>query len=220
MDIYQTFELDEKDKTLENIIEKFDKYFKPKINITYENYIVFNRKQKENESYEQYITVLKNLSSTCDFGNIKDQLNKDIFVSGINSSEAKENLLKISNLTLEKALDICRTKELAAKQIKNIENETQDIEVIRKSNVFGKCMKNHPYGKCPAYGKICSKCEKIGHFAQACKFRGYHEDIRRQIPGRQEDEKGKQTSTITNHSGETEKKEGLKTTEKETKSIT
>ncbi|XP_071055079.1 putative autophagy-related protein 11 [Onthophagus taurus] len=152
MDIYETFELEDNDRTLENIKKKFDEYFKPKLNVTYERHVFFNRKQKENESYEEYITILKTLSSTCKFGTLKDELVKDIFVSGIKDAEARENLLKMSNLNIEKALELCRVRELASKQTKNMEREAKDIEIVRRN-----------------------KCEKVGHFAKACKSNGMAE---------------------------------------------
>ena len=31
------------------------------------------------------------------------------------------------------------------------------------------CGSSHKHGKCPANGKTCQKCSKVGHFAKVCK---------------------------------------------------
>ena len=33
-------------------------------------------------------------------------------------------------------------------------------------------LKYHRYGKCPAVGKSCMKCSKVGHFASVCRSTG------------------------------------------------
>ena len=165
-------------ENFDKITEKFDAHFTPKTNITYERYIFFNRKQTPEESYEQYSINLKNLSNSCKFGTLREELIKDIFVSGIKSTDLKESLLKVSDLTIESALEICRARELAAQQIKEFKGEPSEVFYTKKDKSHmknekrrpcGRCLKFHEFSKCPAYRKFCNHCGGPNHFAEACK---------------------------------------------------
>lgn len=82
---------EEEGKQLTKIIQRFDDHFLPKLNITYERYVFFNRKQREDETIKQYIAILKNLTSTCNFGTLRDELVNDVFVSGIKTTGPRLN---------------------------------------------------------------------------------------------------------------------------------
>lgn len=68
-DIYETFQITE-DETLNSLLKKFDRHFIPRTNLTYERYKIFKRKQSE-ESFEQYVTTLKRMSQSCNFGHMQ-----------------------------------------------------------------------------------------------------------------------------------------------------
>lgn len=162
---------------LKTVIEHFDGYFLPQTNVTYERFLFFNRKQHQEESHEQFMVALKNLSKSCQFGTLKDELIKDIFVSGIVDKHLQEKLLRAENLDINKALEICRTRAAIAEHVKtmHIKEEPMEIPVdsIRKKSSDNKsscryCGYTHERGRCPAYGKICSLCQKRNHFARVC----------------------------------------------------
>lgn len=62
---------------------------------------------------ETYVTDLRMLSSTCNFGQIRDSLIRDRIVCGISDSGRRERLLREDNLTLDKCLQVCRATELS-----------------------------------------------------------------------------------------------------------
>ncbi|KAL4707300.1 hypothetical protein ACJJTC_019838 [Scirpophaga incertulas] len=185
--IYDSFS--EKPEDLAGVLHCFDDHFIPRKNLTYERFKFLNRKQYENENFEQYAVVLKNLAEPCEFGNLKEDLIKDIFVSGINSKNLQQKLLTTNNLNLQSALDICRTASVIAVRVEeminikeenltdNIKKEVE-IDILKKNYVPNKkkilkkcfyCNFEHLYGKCPAFGKQCNKCKKFNHFASACR---------------------------------------------------
>ena len=176
-EIYKSFNVKEEDKTVAKIMDKFEKHFVPKANITYERYVFFNRKQKEEESYEQYVTVLRNLSDTCKFGTLKEELVRDIFVGGIKDQQLKEQLLRTEGLTIEKALEAAQVREVSGKQAEALDVRSE-IEVVKRRQDTGrgwkckKCLTEHEFRKCPAYGKECFKCRGPNHFAKACRITG------------------------------------------------
>ncbi|KAJ0183794.1 hypothetical protein K1T71_000217 [Dendrolimus kikuchii] len=176
-DIYETFECS-KDETLKSLLEKFDGHFIPKTNITYERYKIFTRKQQPEEAFEQYVTALKRMSQSCNFGQIQNELVRDLFICGINNPGLQRQLLGLTDLTLDKALTICRNHAVVDKQVIQMEKpepdikKEVDIDLVKKKTQNKECQYcgyTHDYGKCPAYGKTCAICKKKNHFAKKCK---------------------------------------------------
>ena len=57
--------------------------------------------QKENETFEQFVTDLKIKSQSCNFGSLSTSLIKDQIVIGIANKKVKERLLREYDLDLE-----------------------------------------------------------------------------------------------------------------------
>ena len=87
---------------------KFEKYCKPKQNITIKCYHFNSRVQGKIETVDQYVTELKLISKNCSFGEPENQFLRDRVVCGIHSDEMRQHLLQTDDLTLEKCLKICR----------------------------------------------------------------------------------------------------------------
>ncbi|RUS70895.1 hypothetical protein EGW08_021339 [Elysia chlorotica] len=120
---------------------------------------------------------------------------------GIKSENTRKKLLQTADLSLQKAIDICRTDETAVKQLKEITPKpSTDINRVQlkkhqkqfegknnpkevqgsKSRTYKTeiknckfCGKNHEATKqkCFAFGKECKKCKKKNHFASQCRSR-------------------------------------------------
>ena len=74
--------------------------------------------QEQAESIDTYITTLRALAETCDFGTLKDDLLRDRIVCGVRENVIRRKLLQESGLTLSKCVDICRANEATAAQLK------------------------------------------------------------------------------------------------------
>ena len=72
-----------------------------KENVSDERYKFFSRAQESGETIDQYVTVLKNVSETCEFGTQKNSLIKDRIVLGVNNCKSRERLLRVQELTLD-----------------------------------------------------------------------------------------------------------------------
>lgn len=91
------------------------------------------RNQGTDEGYDKYVTELKMLASTCNFGDIKDSLIRDRTVCGTNSPSLRERLLREENLTLQKCVQICRTTELSRENSKTIEGKAvEEIHALKQ----------------------------------------------------------------------------------------
>ena len=75
---------------------------------------------KRQESFEQYITVLRQLAQRCAFGTITDdEILRDRILFSIENQQVRERLLREANLTLARTIDICRAAESTAAQTKD-----------------------------------------------------------------------------------------------------
>ena len=111
-EIYYTFTFEEDDAMkFDNEIECFDQYFTPKKNVTYMRYKFFSCNQSEGQNIDAYVTELRKRAEHCEFAELKNSLIRDKIVIGIYDKKTLERLLRESELSLEKALQICRAAE-------------------------------------------------------------------------------------------------------------
>ena len=113
--------------------------------------------------------------------NSKRQFNKRPHSAGNKKQASTSYIAKSKQLTLDKALSVCRSSELTEQQLLKInDNSTSNINslqnVLRKEREWKREQRNckycgfkHAKRKCPAYGKICHKCNKKKHLANVCK---------------------------------------------------
>ena len=116
-DILQSFDLSETDrKKYKNVKDKFEGHFAIKRNILFEKAQFNMRVQQEGESVDSFITDLYTLAEFCVFGKLHDELVRDKIVVGIRDKNLSERMQLESNLTLSKAINTVRQKEVVKKQ--------------------------------------------------------------------------------------------------------
>ena len=200
IEVLNTFTMtDEEKDSYDAAIAKFEEYCNPKKNETYERYVFNSRTQAQGEPVEQFITELKIKVRTCGFGTLKNSMIRERIVLGVSSQRIRERLLREEDLNLETAIKICTAAEAAQRQIQSLGQEEAAANIIRKPKAPPKqkardpakpqgagspnlarqpccnCSTYHKPGACPAYGKACNVCGKVGHFARAKHGRqGYH----------------------------------------------
>ena len=189
---------DEDDITVQGLFQKFETYCLPKKNLIIERRRFFMRNQQHDESIDAYLTQLRNLASTCDFETIKEGMLVYKLVDGIQSDKVRDNLLrKGTDLTLYKAMDICRAEETTKQELKTIKKE-KEVDRVKKqhtnysaidkkkqynnklkpqhNNKKGSkcnyCGRMHAPKACPAYDHICRLCKRKNHWACCCKSKG------------------------------------------------
>ena len=96
---------------------------------------------------------------------------RDRIVTDLRAHGHRERLLRGTTLTLQKAIDICRTNEMAASQRVKME-QTDTVHLVhvnrtrarhadpRKIKNCKYCGDSHAAGNYPAFGKTCTKCNK------------------------------------------------------------
>ena len=73
--------------TINELFKKYDKFCEPTKNLVVERRKFFWRNQYEDEHFDQYLTELKNLASTCELGELHDDLLTYKIFDGIQSDK-------------------------------------------------------------------------------------------------------------------------------------
>ena len=192
-EILSRLEITEEDmKDAEKILDTLGAHFCPKKNILYERFLFHGAEQQSNETIDQFMIRLKQLSEACCFKTLNDEMLRDRLVLGCKDKSAKARLFREEDCDLKKSLDSLRISETTQAQLKIIgdeEKETVNVvtaerkfqkksEFKQKSGTHGKkdfrkdcmyCGTKHAKWKCPAYGKKCAKCGRENHFDSVCR---------------------------------------------------
>ena len=182
--IFQHLDIPDGDrKKVSTILKALKEHFIPKTNVIYERYVFNTSDQLQSEGVDVYVTRLRGLSNSCEFGTLQSQMIRDRIVLGTRDSGARSRMLREPDLTLEKAVDMCRASEIADSQMRKL-SSTEEVNYASKKKVKHEtkkrtsemeeqsncryCGETHAKRECPAYGKVCSKCKKKNHFAKVC----------------------------------------------------
>ena len=174
-DIYNTFNVSDQDKNKISILfQKFEGYCKPKQNVTVERYRFNTRSQQEGESIDQYVTALKLMTRNCAFGTLEEELIRDRIVCGVSSEKIKERLLRERDLTLDKAIDLCRAEEQSKTQLKCISEEVSaDLSLVHAINPRPKHQPTVSHGSLPNEEAGAVKPISNQHPTSICRNCGY-----------------------------------------------
>lgn len=77
---------------------------------------------------------MKRLSVDCAFEGLRASLIKDRIISGIQSAELKDRLLREDNLTLEKCVKLFRAAELASQQVLTLKEQSRNVDAVKFQN--------------------------------------------------------------------------------------
>lgn len=189
--------------TVEMILEAFSNHYTPFKNETYLRHLFFSSIQAEHQSIDEFVTELKTKARDCGFGALNESLIRDRIVGGIRSDKLRQKLLRTRDLNLATCINICHAEEEAVKQLTKMTlNTTSEVDEVKykqfkqkqvsqskkdqaKDRKYQKsqektkkkcnrCTYEHEYNKCPAMGQRCTKCNKLNHYAKACKSKEVH----------------------------------------------
>ncbi|KAJ0169243.1 hypothetical protein K1T71_015273 [Dendrolimus kikuchii] len=145
------------------------------------------RNQHSNESIEEFVFQLRKLAKNCKFPDNDDQI-KEKLIDGVSSQTISMEMIKNSDLSLNKLITIGRSLEAAlqlnsGKSNGNNEGNMFTNQIKRKSNNSWKTQReqnkqeikcyccgknNHVRAQCSLNKKYCSECGKQGHIFKMC----------------------------------------------------
>ena len=159
----------------EVVLKLFKDYCMPKKNIVLERFL-FNRCTQGDDKFENFLTKLKNLSTTCDFGNLADGMIRDRIVMGLRDSHTRERLLRVENITLEKATEMCRAAELAKHHMQLLDVDPTEQTTSSTLSADSVSRKTQKYSKTPRQSSVAcgtSKPEGATGAVKKCGKCGY-----------------------------------------------
>ena len=174
-----------KEKYIE-AVEALESYFAPKRNVVAKRYKFRSRKQNADEAIDAYLTSLRELVKTCEFGTLEDEMLRDQIVEKSYSEQLKQRLLAHEELDLAKTLRIARSNESAIRKARLLSGQETKDDVIsvdrlnnpskQNKNYNNANFKRHQCGsvghkpeECRAISMKCNNCQKIGHLARVCR---------------------------------------------------
>jgi len=141
-------------KTYREIVDILSHHFSPKPLVIAERFRFHRRSQEESESVTMFVAALRKLAEHCEFRDTLNDTLRDRLVCGLINEAAQKKLLTESDLTLEKAVNISVTMEMASK-------EAQQLHAT-SSRVY-KVSSDVQSGQGP-----CFRCGRTGHLASTC----------------------------------------------------
>ncbi|KAG0422902.1 hypothetical protein HPB47_001299 [Ixodes persulcatus] len=108
-----------------------ERHFTNTLNVQVERRRFMLRRQLQDEPIRAYVSALRQLASTCDFGDFLEAALRDRVVDGVRSVELRQKLKKGSQLTLGQAIDILQTFEQAAEGARVYE-EGRDAAMVQQ----------------------------------------------------------------------------------------
>lgn len=140
------------------------------------------------------MTDLKNKAKECEFEQLTDSPIRDCIVCGVANDQVRARILREPDLSLSKAIDICRANEPTQSHMKALHEENEvavnklsKIKLTKKPNdssvgdksECSKCGYKHEPRKCPAYGQTCKVCSRKKHFGRMCRTKKIKEHSRK-----------------------------------------
>ena len=172
------------DYTVSEILDKIQEYLRQKRSIALDRVAFEERRQEEDESFDEFYVSLRNLAEESDIcENCYEQRITTRIMSGIKDKNVRQKLLAINPFPdLKTVVNLCRSEESAKKDSSALDSKITIEKVKKKTNYkkekrdnFSKpdnCKKcgfdYHEKIKCPANKSECKACGKFGHWAKMC----------------------------------------------------
>lgn len=155
-----------------------------KRNIIVDRLDFFSATQQARESIDEFVSRLKTLAKMAKLGVLQTELIAYKVVTSNKWPNLRSKMLTVTDITLDKAVDMCRAEEITAKRSHELSIPNPEVEVNKiekgksRYNYKSKmqkckfCGDYHDFvrGSCPAFGKKCHKCKRRNHFEKVCKL--------------------------------------------------
>ena len=180
----------ESDTEFDVILRQLDTFFEPKTNVIVERFSFRQRSQQVGESTAEYVSVLRGLAKFCAYGEMEDELIRDMVVEKTVHPRLREKYLLDSALTLDKVLSLGEAYERSLQQASLMTGQDHDHATVAKvypspsrrpssnpqppspETACGNCgLSDHATRapQCPARRVVCHACGRKGHYAVVCR---------------------------------------------------
>ena len=111
---------------------KFTELCNPLTNVIIEQHKFNSRVQQLSEHVQNFITSLKILSNSCEYGSLKDSLIRDRIVCGVSSDTLRRQLLKERELTFHRAIQMCQIHRGHKFTEEGLQPDPEKTDAVRK----------------------------------------------------------------------------------------
>lgn len=155
----------------QSILDKFDRHFIPKVNLTFERFEFKKIMQKEDEKIDSLVGRLRQQAKLCGYEQFEESFIRDQLIYAINCDELRAKLLA-EDIPLDRAIQICKVAETTQSQVQKM-TQKLDVSYISKNQKkkpydCKKCGLKHVFAKCTAFKHICKICNGKNHFEKMC----------------------------------------------------
>ena len=182
--VLRNLELSETDRIdVKKSIDALEKYANGQVNEVIERKKFNKRVQAQGESFDDFLTSLKELVRSCNFCNeCRDSLIRDRVIMSLRSAETVKCLCATPDLSLLAAVSVCRAQEAASRDALELYSRAPDgpsAQQVRSPRAGGgpaSCAgcgrrRHRSEQHCPARGQRCRACQGLHHFAAVCPSR-------------------------------------------------
>ena len=178
---------DDESKNITSIIDKLEEKFSPEKNPNFERYMLFNTKQKDDETVDNFVTRLNSQASVCNLAPLKDSLTLTAMCIGLKDNSTKLEIFKDPKLDLAGGVKVALTMERALKEATCMSGTpSESLNMVKQNPNRGTgtrpktprkckfCATTHVWSKelCPAYGRKCKSCGKPNHTQESYLCKG------------------------------------------------
>ena len=176
--------------TTKDVTTAMETHLRDQRNVILDRREFYTRNQELDESFDEYLIALKEISEFCNFcTSCSDERLRDRIVTGLRDEDTVRALLSEKKLTLQRTVELCRAREHAhanasaiasgqvnAMSIDRRSRRRDDSPTYPHGDPNKKCGycggPPHPDGQrrqCPARGHRCTLCGILHHYASVCR---------------------------------------------------
>ena len=192
---YKTYPIIEEATTYEHALRLLQAHFVKTKNVCYARHLLNSRKQKPEESIDEFIISLRQLAKEGNYLAVnakihQDEAIRDSFISGLKSKTIRQRILE-AEVTLQQAIDQALSMESAQMNAESFNPpsytaaatpsyafDNEGKQYSEPPNISAatpiKCWncgrhKHDNIKDCPAREETCFRCNKRGHYAKYCR---------------------------------------------------
>ena len=163
------------EKEYSDLVDKLTEHFTPAPSEIVERFKFHTRFRKPGESVTAFVSELRSIAKSCNFGDTLETMLRDRIVCGINDAVIQCRLLSEKNLTFKTALELAQSMESAAKNLKELSaSSKRDTPPAAAGSIMTPTAQEpvHQVTDTATKSKqCCYRCGKKGHYAPACKYK-------------------------------------------------
>ena len=164
------------DKSFTELVNLVKNHLNPRPSSMVYRFKFNSRFRQPEETIQQYVAELRNLSEHCEFNDQLEKMLRDRLVCGVNDERIQRRLLAESQLEFKKAMELATTMETADRNTRDLNHgNAGNLNEKPKEPQVNRVTKEPPKQKQPPrnprQSKECYRCGGQFHDADKCRYK-------------------------------------------------